>query len=152
MPLRTGPAPPTPFQAPPATAQTLRIWEQAAELPSSRLALPPPLTAEKFAAARPPSSVVSRKKLAPSPVETWSQTSCMAHVGRPGVGLEAHSRDSQWWLVAPVDFKGLERMTVSQQADYLNRVDDAYGELEDSGQMRPPPNGRGYRDDDCLIS
>lgn len=155
-------APPLPLAASPASQQTLKAWddmrarvpkEASGPVSSQRVVAP---VAAGVSMGRLPgeftsTALPSRSKNTPTVLENWSRNGTVATVCRPGVGLEAHCRDNQWWLVAPVDFKGLEKMPASVQAAALHRVDGAYGELEDSGQIGPPPC-RGYREDDCLIS
>lgn len=56
-------------------------------------------------------------------------------VDHSGARVEPHWMGGEWWLTAPVDYKGLEKMPQQWQQAKLNRVDDAVQELDDTGRI-----------------
>mmetsp|Transcript_31461 Transcript_31461/g.73488 ORF Transcript_31461/g.73488 Transcript_31461/m.73488 type:complete len:426 (-) Transcript_31461:97-1374(-) len=65
--------------------------------------------------------------------------------------VEPHWMDTQWWLTAPVDFKGLERLDYTSQQNALDLTDYTVRVMDNEGQLPPLP--RYYHEGkECPIS
>jgi hypothetical protein len=72
--------------------------------------------------------------------------------GTPAARMEPTWQDGNWYLVAPVDFKGLENMkrqgkwSQGMEYDALNSVDDAVRDLDAQGLIAPLPPPRHWKE------
>jgi len=74
-------------------------------------------------------------------------------VGHPAARVEPTWMDSQWYLVAPVDFKGLEQLPEHTQHRGLERLDHAVRHLDEEGKIPPLPPPRHWKEqENCPIA
>jgi hypothetical protein len=72
--------------------------------------------------------------------------------GTPAARMEPTWQDGNWYLVAPVDFKGMENMkkqgkwSAGMEYDTLNSVDQAVRELDAQGHLAPLPPPRHWKE------
>jgi len=73
-------------------------------------------------------------------------------VGTPAARLEPTWIDGAWYLVAPVDFKGLDGLPRERQNQILTNVDEALRQVDQDGQIPPLPPPRHCQEDTCPIA
>jgi hypothetical protein len=72
--------------------------------------------------------------------------------GTPAARMEPTWQDGNWYLVAPVDFKGMENMkrqgkwSPAMEYDTLNSVDQAVRDLDAQGHIAPLPPPRHWKE------
>eukprot|EP00747_Dinoflagellata_sp_TGD_P178714 gnl/TRDRNA2_/TRDRNA2_28170_c0_seq1.p1 gnl/TRDRNA2_/TRDRNA2_28170_c0~~gnl/TRDRNA2_/TRDRNA2_28170_c0_seq1.p1 ORF type:complete len:238 (-),score=41.90 gnl/TRDRNA2_/TRDRNA2_28170_c0_seq1:62-736(-) len=116
---------------PPASAGFVR---------SSSFSSMPPVAAPVLVPASPPSvrmPVVHAVPAVPSvsyaaPPVVYSSP---AYQHEPSVRLEPHWMDSEWWLTAPVDFKGLHELPPDVAQRALDRVDNTVRRMDLEGRL-----------------
>lgn len=72
---------------------------------------------------------------AQTPVPGQLQDGFWFRAGNPAARIEPHWKDSQWWLVTPLDYKGLNKMTKVQRQELLNRTDTSVANMDREGQL-----------------
>lgn len=73
-------------------------------------------------------------------------------VGRPAVRIEPTWREEQWWLVAPVDFKGLEKRDFYHMG-ILDMVDGTLEGMDMQNMLPPLPPPVHWKDgESCRIA
>merc|ERR1712007_65815 len=66
----------------------------------------------------------------------------LGHEGDPSVRVDPHWREGEWWLAAPVDFKGLDALPDDRKAFALQKLEDIVWNMDQQGVLpsMPPPN------------
>jgi len=66
----------------------------------------------------------------------------LGHEGDPSVRVEPHWREGEWWLAAPVDFKGLDALPEDRKAFALQKLEDIVWNMDQQNALppMPPPN------------
>jgi len=55
--------------------------------------------------------------------------------GTPAIRVEPHWKDSQWYITAPVDLKGIQHLPQEQREDFLYSTDYHVASMDDAGKL-----------------
>merc|ERR1712136_176530 len=55
--------------------------------------------------------------------------------GTPAIRVEPHWKDSQWYITAPVDLKGIRHLPQEQREDFLYSTDYHVASMDDAGKL-----------------